>query len=298
MNESIELRCGAMRCVVLPGNGGSLAGWWHGERALLRETPAREWAHGDPTSLAGFPLVPFSNRVAGGSFKWAGKTIRLRLNRAGEPHALHGIGWQRAWDLTRQTSDSLVMELVHRGDPDWPWPFTARQEIVLSARGLTITLAARNMADEAVPLAIGYHPYFERRAARLALEAERVWHADADNLPLRAEVPGGAFDLSDGPDVEGREIDNCYEGVEWPVRIGWHGCAEELAIDGSEGLPCAVVYSNSAAGALCVEPVAHLSNVLNMPSASSPMPVAAPGQEISCRIAMTLANPSFFSEPV
>ena len=298
MNESIELRYGAMRCVVLPGNGGSLAGWWHGERALLRETPAREWAHGDPTSLAGFPLVPFSNRVAGGSFKWAGKTIHLRLNRAGEPHALHGIGWQRAWDLTRQASDSLVMELVYHGDPDWPWPFTARQEIALSSRGLTITLSARNMADEAVPLAIGYHPYFERCAARLALAAERVWHADADNLPLRGEVPADAFDLSDGPDVENRAIDNCYEGVEWPVRISWHGCAEELLIDGSDGLPCAVVYSNGAADALCVEPVAHLSNALNIPSAASPMPVAAPGQEISCRITMTLANPSFFSEAV
>lgn len=290
MNESIELRAGAMRCVVLPGNGGSLAGWWHGERALLRETPVQEWANGDPTSLAGFPLVPFSNRLAGGSFKWAGKTICLRLNRAGEPHALHGIGWQRAWDLTRQASDSLVMELVHGGDPDWPWPFNARQEIALSARGLTITLTARNTADEAVPLAIGYHPYFERRAARLALTAQRFWHADADNLPLRAEVPAGAFDLSDGRDVENRAIDNCYEAVEWPVRIGWHGCAEELSIHGSEGLPCAVVYSNGAAGALCVEPVAHLSNALNMPSASSPMPVAAPGQEISCRIAMQLID--------
>ena len=298
MNDSTELRCGAMRCVVLPGNGGSLAGWWHGDRALLRETPAQDWAHGDPTSLAGFPLVPFSNRVAGGSFTWAGKTVRLRLNRAGEPHALHGIGWQRAWALTRQTSGSLVMELVHCGDPDWPWPFIARQEIALSQRGLTITLSARNTADEAVPLAIGYHPYFERRGAWLSLSAQKVWHAGGDNLPLRAEVPSGAFDLSDGPDVEDREIDNCYEGAAWPARIGWHGWSDELSVEGSAGLPCAVVYSNSAAGAFCVEPVAHLSNALNMPSASSPMPVAAPGQEITCRIAMTLVNSADYSEAV
>jgi hypothetical protein len=35
-----------------------------------------------------------------------------------------------------------------------------------------------------------------------------------------------------------------------------------------------------------------------MPSASSPMPVAAPGQEISCRIAMTLVNSADYSEAV
>ena len=286
MTQRIELNHGGARCLVLPGLGGSLGGWWVAGRAMLRPADEAAIASGDPTRLSGFPLVPYSNRIADARFVWHGRNVELVANRGDEPHGLHGVGWQRPWQILEQSNTSVVMRLDHPDDGFWPWPLRAEQRISLGACALTIDLRATNLANEPVPLAIGHHPYFPRVEARVTLQADAVWLADARNLPAVAAIPDAQFDLSDGPAVSGREIDNCYSGVRWPMRIDWPDRA--LNITASANLPCAVVYANAAADALCIEPVAHLSNALNLPHAA--MPVIAPGETFAAQIVLSLSD--------
>lgn len=286
MTQRIELNHGAARCLVLPELGGSLGGWWIGDCAILRAVDDAAIASGDPTRLSGFPLVPYSNRIANARFDWRGQNIALHPNRADEPHALHGMGWQRAWQASKQSEASVVLQLDHPGDVYWPWPLRAEQRITLSEDRLTIDLSAVNLADQPVPLAIGHHPYFPRDDARVALAAETVWLADVRNLPASGTAPSGLLDLSAGHGIANRAIDNCYGGVSWPVQITWPNRA--LKIDCSENLPCAVVYSNASADALCVEPVAHVSNALNRTDLLPAMPVIAPGAAFTARIVLSI----------
>ena len=286
MTQRIELNHGAARCLVLPQLGGSLGGWWIAGRAMLRPAAEAAIASGDPTRLSGFPLVPFSNRIADARFDWRGRNVELKPNRADEPQALHGVGWQRPWQIVGQSHSTAVLRLDHVGDAFWPWPFWAEQRIRLDADKLIIRLSATNLANEPVPLAIGHHPYFPRSKASLTLQAVAVWLADARNLPAAAVLPDAQLDLSDGPAVSGRELDNCYTGVSWPARIDWPDHA--LTIACSPELPCAVVYANSAADALCIEPVAHLSNALNLPNAV--MPVIAPGEAFAAQIVLSIVS--------
>ena len=284
----LELTAGAMRCLVLPACGGSLAGWWLGESPLLRPSGPEDCASGDATRLAGFPLVPFSNRIAGARFDWQGTAINLPRNRAGEGHALHGLGWQRPWRVVEQAAARAVLELTHDGGADWPWPFAARQEIALTPDALVLVLSARNLATQAVPLAIGHHPYFARAGATLRMTAAQVWLADASNLPDHALTPANALNFSQPAPVADRMVDNCYVGVDWPVQIGWRGRNHGLRLSASAELPCAVVYSSATNNAFCVEPVAHLSNALNLPQAAPAMPVMAPGATFACTITMQI----------
>jgi aldose 1-epimerase len=180
----IELNHGAARCLVLPELGGSLGGWWIAGQAMLRPADEAAIASGDATRLSGFPLVPYSNRIADARFDWHGQSIELAANRSDEPHALHGMGWQRAWQVSEQTADAAVLRLDHPGDAFWPWPLRAEQRITLSADRLTLDLSAVNLAHQPVPLAIGHHPYFPRDEACVTLAAETVWLADARNLPV------------------------------------------------------------------------------------------------------------------
>lgn len=286
MTQQIELACGAARCLLLPELGGSLGGWWIAGRAMLRPSDPVAIASGDPTRLSGFPLVPYSNRIADARFDWNGQGIALQPNRTDEPHALHGIGWQRAWQVLDQSQATAVLRLDHVADAFWPWSLRAEQRITLSEDRLTIDLSAVNLADQPVPLAIGHHPYFPRDGARVALSAETVWLADARNLPASVAAPSELLDLSGGPAIADRAIDNCFGGVNWPVRITWPDRA--LAIDCSENLPCAVVYSNAAAEALCIEPVAHGSNALNRADAHPAMPIIGPGAEFSAQIVLSI----------
>ena len=76
--------------------------------------------------------------------------------------------------------------------------------------------------------------------------------------------------------------------VAWPARLGWHGRDHALLLDASSNLPCAVVYSNAANRALCIEPVAHSSNALNRADSAAPMPSVPPGASFSCTITMRI----------
>jgi aldose 1-epimerase len=286
----LELTAGAMRCVVLPACGGSLGGWWLGESPLLRPSGPEDWASGDATRLAGFPLVPFSNRIADAHFDWQGTAITLPRNQPDEGHALHGLGWQRPWQVVELAPCRAVLELTHDSAGDWPWPFVARQEIVLTPDALTLTLSARNLAAQAVPLAIGHHPYFASACTTLHMTAAQVWLADANNLPDHAVPPANGLDFSQPASVAERVIDNCYAGVDWPVQIGWPGRDHGLRLSASAELPCAVVYSSATSNAFCVEPVAHLSNALNLPQAAPAMPVIAPGATFACTITMQVTR--------
>lgn len=286
MTQRIELTCGAARCLVLPELGGSLGGWWIADQALLRPADEAAIASGDPARLSGFPLVPYSNRIADSQFDWHGQCIELLANRSDEPHALHGMGWQRSWQVTALSEAAVVLQLDHVADEFWPWPLRAEQRITLGADQLVLELSAINLADQPVPLAIGHHPYFPRDRARVTLAAEAVWLADAQNLPVSDAPPAGQFDLSGGPRIAGLEIDNCYGDVSWPARISWPDRALKIAC--SEKLPCAVIYSNAAADALCIEPVAHISNALNRVDAAPSMPIIAPSAAFSAQIVLSL----------
>ncbi len=55
----------------------------------------------DALDSAGYPLVPFSNRVRDGRFTFRGKAVELAPNLPGHRHPLHGQGWRTAWTVER-----------------------------------------------------------------------------------------------------------------------------------------------------------------------------------------------------
>lgn len=118
-----------------------------------------------------YPLLPFSNRIRGGAFSWAGLDINLPLH-PGEAHAMHGFGHRAEWQLLDCDGSSAAMLYVHgAGDSGWPWRFQAKQTISLAAGALAMKMeitntSASNPALPPMPLGAGFHPYFPRRFAR------------------------------------------------------------------------------------------------------------------------------------
>ena len=103
-NDSITLSQGGLRCEVKPALGGCIAGLWLDDIPVLRSTPADSLLS---VRLSGsYPLVPFSNRVGHATLKWQGTSHPLVQNNGPEPHAIHGIGWQRPWKCLSRTGSS------------------------------------------------------------------------------------------------------------------------------------------------------------------------------------------------
>ena len=130
--ETLTLTHGAARCDLLPRVGGSIGAWSVSGQEMLRAASEAGVAARNPYATAGFPRVPYSNRIGQGGFEWRGELMTLARNFPPEPHAIHGVGFERPWQVQSRDSDSAVLRLVHRPDAGWPWAFDARQRITLT----------------------------------------------------------------------------------------------------------------------------------------------------------------------
>jgi aldose 1-epimerase len=276
MTEVITLARGADRCDVIPQLGGSIGAWSVRGQDMLRAASAASIAAHDPYGMASFPLVPYSNRIGGGAFEWDGNAVALAQNFPPEPHAIHGVGFERPWQVQTRTNDSVVLTLRHRPDAGWPWAFEARQGITLGDGVLTLNLSAMNLQAHSAPLAFGHHPYFPRAGAKLTFHAKGVWLVGDDGLPSQWTTPTGSFDFSEGLSVEHADIDHCFTGWSDAARIAWPEKDWALEITGSRELPHAVVCIRSDLDAFCFEPVAHINDALNRQERAD-MPIIPPG---------------------
>ena len=265
---SFELHAGALRLALRPDLGGAVAGLWHRETPVLRSTEPSALAHSRAAAI--YPLLPYSNRLGYRRFRWRGHDYTTAANVPDSPHSLHGIGWQRPWRLVSTSALEVVVELVHEGDADWPFAFTARQYFSLTPQAFAVRMQFTSTAAIEQPVGIGWHPYFPRRArSRLHVELSDRWDTDATQLPTRRVAqPGIDSDLSH------LAYDNCFEGWRGPARIR----DARFSLQLTSSLRYLVVYTPPERDYFCVEPVSHVSNAVHMADpAAHGLAALAPG---------------------
>jgi aldose 1-epimerase len=275
---------GTDHCELLPNVGGSIGGWTVQGQPMLRPASADRIAARDAFGMGSFPLVPYSNRIANGRFEWDGNIVTLARNFPPEPHAIHGVGFQRPWHVQERSADSALLALHHRPDASWPWSFEASQRITIADGILTLHLSAINLEPHPVPLAFGHHPYFPQPGAYLSFRAQRVWLIGEDGLPSLSVKPTGKFDYGQATPVEPGDVDHCFTGWSGPAYISWREKPLALEIKHSRELSSAVVYIRNKAEGFCFEPVPHINNALNMRGQEPAMPIVAPGETFGASI--------------
>lgn len=129
-------------------------------------------AYQTPEELAGnawyknVPLFPFPNRLADGAYEWGGHSFQFDLNDGATDNALHGLSRDFATTVERvdlQTeSASITCRYQDAGaTPAYPFLYTLDVTYRLSDRGqFEGTLRFRNDSDQAIPVGLGWHPYF------------------------------------------------------------------------------------------------------------------------------------------
>jgi aldose 1-epimerase len=250
----IELRAGRLRCELLPELGGCVAGFWCDALPVLRSTPAAQLS--SARQSGSYALVPFSNRIGHASLVWQGTQHPLVRNDGDEPHAIHGVGWQRPWSVLDQDASSAMLAYEHRPDASWPFAFDCSHTLRLRAGALEMTLALTNQSAQAAPAGLGWHPSFVKRAgARIAFAASGRWEMGADRLPTVRSAARGL----DGDCAE-LDVDHCFDGWDGVVRLD----DGALRVTLRSGLTRLVVFSQPARDEITVEPVSHVSNAVHL----------------------------------
>ena len=252
--EGVVLRAGDVRLTVDPRQGGRMASLRIGETEVL---VTEGWG---PIRWGCYPMAPFAGRIRDGRFTFRGREVQLPLNLP--PDAIHGTVFERAWEVTSQADDYLILT-IDLG-PAWPFRGTVTQSIRLAPGGLDATL--RLESDEATPAVLGWHPWFRRylddgtgrpgtRSAEveLVVDAASMYERGADGLPTGALV-------SPRP----RPWDDAFTGLRASPIVRWRGA---LQITLSSTADVWVVYDEPVEG-VCVEPQSAPPDAVNLAAAA------------------------------
>jgi aldose 1-epimerase len=282
-DSPLKLRAGSLELELSPSIGGAISNLaWAADD---RRTPILRRSNSPLEKVldaAGFPLVPFVNRIRGGCFTFQGRQVRLSPNMAGDPCPLHGQGWVNPWS-TESTSESEAVLVFHHEAGEWPWDYEARQSFRLVGDTLCLSLTCRNESDEPMPCGLGFHPYFPCGPGTvIQTSVQNVWTVDEYVLPVERIPAAGRYDIGDSPAC-GRDLDNGYDGWSGRALLTDPGWPFEIVMSSPQAR-FFQFYSPEDGGLFVAEPVTHANAALNSPQqdwASLGIQVLQPAEEMA-----------------
>jgi aldose 1-epimerase len=291
MPAPLDLAAGDARLRVAPWLGGAITDFTWRAHPVLRATPPDG---GDVRACACYPLVPYSNRIRDARLRFAAGTYALARNFGDHPHAIHGLGWQRAWDVLAHTDRHLRLGLVHAtADPAWPWPFRAVQTFELAPGVLQATLTIESLASEPFPFGLGWHPYFPKTDGTvLRFGARSVWCNDATHLPVSrtAIPPQWRFDTP--RPLANTVLDHVFNGWTGHAEIDQPASGMRATLAADRACGRLVVYAPAQHAFVALEPVTHETDAFNRAAdgaVDTGLRVLGPGAAFSCTMRLTVA---------
>jgi aldose 1-epimerase len=260
---------GVAEAVIAPDLGAGLASYdlvgAAGRTPFFRA--CRELASAQPFDLANNLLVPWSNRISGGGFNFAGEFHRLDPNLPGEAYPIHGNGFSSSWSVER--SGPARAELSLRSNGPGPFRYEAHAAYALSAGALAMRLSVRNLGQAPLPFGLGFHPWIVRGPdTQLEAKAARVLLETTDHLPA-GEAPLDSrpeWDFAAPRALPAAWVNNAFLGWDGRAAVYWPDRGLRLDIAAEPPLLTFILYSPGAeADFFCFEPVTHPVDAHNLP---------------------------------
>ena len=257
----MRLSGGDCSAVLDPADGGRMTSFLAAGHELLVQDGRDMFHYGN------FVLAPWVGRLRDATLRYEKGMYRFPPNDP--PNAVHGLVTGRPWKVA--SDGQLAVELAD------PWPWSGRVVHSVSLGDGRADFRIEVQADEPMPVAVGWHPWFTRRLVTtdgvfadvvLDVEPGRMYGNDLQGLPtgkLVAPVPP--------------PWDYCFVDLAKPPVLRWPGTLE-LTV--SSELAHWVLYDREDAG-VCVEPWTGPPNSLNMPNPS----VVRPGQPLVATMTWT-----------
>ena len=105
-------------------------------------------------------LLPWPNRIDGGRYQFEGVDYELPLTEPGKANAIHGLARWLTWVQESVDKEKVRLSLVIYPQPGYDFTLGLSAEYRLGPAGLSVTVAASNLGDRALPYGSGAHPYF------------------------------------------------------------------------------------------------------------------------------------------
>ncbi|MCA1713353.1 MAG: aldose 1-epimerase family protein [Actinobacteria bacterium] len=243
----VLLEHGDQRAVVVEVGGG-LRTYSVGGVEVLDGYGEREMV----SAARGLPLIPWPNRLHGGSYSWDGRRIPVPQDEPEKGNALHGLTRFRSWTATDATGSAVTMTLLLHPSPPYPFALDLAVRYALADDGLTVTTSATNVGTDAAPYAQGAHPYVTVGEpvddALLTVPADTWLPTDDNQIPTgRLPVDGSAYDFRTPRRIGELEIDYAFtdllRGADGRARLLLSGAERSVEVWVDEGYPYLEVFT-------------------------------------------------------
>ena len=267
-------------------------------RDVMRPTPREKYD--SSSACASFLLVPWSNRIRDGRFRFRGNEYQLRVN-SDDGTAIHGVGRKLPWKVESATTSSIVCTFDSADFPDinWPWQFSSRAEFSVAGRDFTMVLSIKNEASAPFPAGFGHHPYFQRTFAGpqdtvlLQVPCSRSFPLDKA-LPTGGPIPiAPRIDFQQMRPLGDDFIDDVLTGRTYSEPIRFRYTRSDLALEmhADPLFETVIVYAPVGKDFFAVEPVTNANDGFNLDDQGIPgsgVFVLEPGQECAGTVTLSV----------
>ena len=260
--EVVELRGDGVVMRIDPADGGRIVSLViAGVERIVPKARAR--AHEPALYWGCYAMVPWAGRISNGRIPTKDGEVRLEPNLP--PSAIHGLGFDKAWEIVRRSGTAVTMMCELRG-LGWPFGGRAVQIVRLGVGRLELELQVGGYT-KAGPAGLGWHPWFTRppRAdLAICVNASEVLVLDADGVPTgEVRRVTQSEDLRSGPPLGDRRLDHVYVRTKGPAIVRWPDL--ELRIEFDASMQTVVVHTPPEG--VCVEPQTMWPNAALLASA-------------------------------
>jgi galactose mutarotase-like enzyme len=232
-------------------------------------------------------LVDETKNVRGGNpvlFPSPGPLAGDRFTRDGRSGSMkqHGFARQRTWSVVdTKGAHEVTLELASDDATrvQYAWDFVARIRYALAGTTLTIETKVTNTGNDAMPFALGFHPYFHvpdaaKARARIPTNATRAF----DNVTKTVVDVKGPIDLT-AKEVDLHLFDHTGDGASLDRGT------DRIVVRGGPELGRWVIWTLAGKDFVCLEPWTAGADALNT---GDKLLTVAPGETRSLSVTISL----------
>jgi len=236
--------------------------------------------------LNGVPLLaPFANRLDEQAFYANGRkySFDMGLGNIRGAIPIHGfLTGAKDWRLVEAKADAqaawVTSTLDFYRNPQWmkqfPFAHTMTMTYRLQDGALEVRTRIDNLSVEPMPVAIGFHPYFQltdspRDEWTLALDARSRWRLAPNLIPTGETEPiEQIYGDPKAIALKDRALDDVFGDLtrdkDGRAVMSVRGRAQQLDIVLGPNYRAAVVYSPKTSNFIALEPMVGITNSMNL----------------------------------
>ncbi|MEP5340647.1 MAG: aldose 1-epimerase [Algibacter sp.] len=159
-------------------------------------------------------LFPFANRIKDGVYAFEGKTYQFEANQKEENNALHGLVYNKTFNIINQKTDTYSASITLEFDEPnkiagFPYSFNIQLEYILTHTNLDLKVSVKNTDSKTFPFTLGWHPYFisdHLKSSSIQMESTQKLLIGERNITTGIEdtSPVNIFKIED------KQLDDCW----------------------------------------------------------------------------------------